>query len=276
MSISGKYKSGIRFTLIILLWSWGVLAIPVLFGLSYKNFITTVVYILAGASPSVIGLIFVFRSHDRKYIRSFLKRLFSLENVGLMDLMMIFLLVPALTVLSVWINCIFTNIYPDWSEIYKHFSNPGELVIFVVFTFVFGPLAEEIGWRGYLLDCWRDKGILMYGAGIGFIWTIWHLPMFFISGTYQNSLLSQGALSVICFVLSTTSLGIIIGKLVQKTQSILIAFLFHFTINFTGEVITLTTTSEIIKTSLFAVIAVGVLCCNLISEKINYGRNRAI
>ncbi len=52
-----------------------------------------------------------------------------------------------------------------------------------------GPLGEELGWRGYamprLLALYRP---LPAGLIVGTIWSIWHLPIFFVSGSGQSQL----------------------------------------------------------------------------------------
>ena len=43
----------------------------------------------------------------------------------------------------------------------------------------FGPLGEELGWRGYLLDSMLDsRGAVTSALIVGFVWTFWHLPLF--------------------------------------------------------------------------------------------------
>lgn len=262
MPLSKSERSGILFVAITIIWTWGVLAIPVVFGMDFENNVTKVSYILAGASPSVIGLTFLLVSEDRIYIRSFLKRLITLGNSSAIVLLAVFTLVPAITLISAYASFLITSVNPDFFELVAHSKDLTGLMLFAVFTFVFGPLAEEIGWRGYLMDCWKPKGILVYGVGIGLIWTLWHLPMFFIEGTYQNSLLLKGAIPIICFALSTIALGVIIGYITKRTGSILPAILFHFSINFTGEIIPLELTGEIINTIILLIIASGIIYMN--------------
>lgn len=259
MRLDKNPKSGILFVAVTIIWTWGILAVPVAGGLDFNNTVTRVAYLLAGGSPSVIGLIFVLLSGDKSYLHSFLKRLVTVGNARAKWLLIAFTLVPAITLLSVIASFLLTSAYQDFSILFNYVSNFAELILFAAFTFIFGPLAEEIGWRGYLLDCWSNKGILVYGAGIGLVWTIWHLPMFFIAGTYQNMLLLQGVIPVICFVISTTALGVIIGHLSKTTNSILLAVLFHFTVNFTGELIPLELTAKIIHTAIIAAIASGII-----------------
>jgi len=252
-------RHGVLFVTVTILWTWGILSVPALLGLDFNNTVTQAAFALGGASPSIIGLIFVFLSGDSEYVHSFLRRIIRLGRIGGKGAVVLFTLVPAVTILSAYVNQIFTSAPPDWSKLSTYLKDPLELIAFAAFTLVFGPLAEELGWRGYLLDCWKDRGILVYGAGIGLIWTVWHLPMFFIAGSYQNSLLMHGAEPVLCFALSTVALGVIIGEITKRTDGMLTAILFHFMINFTGEMIPLAPTAEMISTAAFTVIALGVI-----------------
>ena len=253
-------KTGSRtFIAFVMIWTWCMLAVPVILGLGVGNIITNIAYALAGASPSVFALVLVSFSGDREYRHSFLTRIVRIGNTGAKDILVIFALVPAVTAVSAFIQFMFTCVPPDLSGLNVYIKDPVKLMAFAAFTLVFGPLAEEIGWRGYLLDCLKVRGILVYGAGIGFLWTLWHLPMFFIAGSYQNMLLKQGVIPVICFALSTIALGVIMGETANKTGSILSAILFHFMVNFTGELIPLAPRTEMIKTAVYSIIAFGIV-----------------
>lgn len=253
-------RYGILFLSMTIIWTWGVLAVPIALGLDFKNIATRIAYVLAGSSPSVIALMLVFLSGDRVYARSFIKRIVQLGPIGVKGMAVIFVTVPAITAASACIGFLFSSESPDMSELGVRLKDPVGFVMFAAFTLVFGPLAEEIGWRGYLLDRLKSRGPLVYGAGIGLVWTLWHLSMFFIAGTYQNALLEQGLIPVLCFILSTTALGVIIGELARKYNSILSAILFHFMINFTGELMPLEQMAELVKTAAFAVIASVIIC----------------
>lgn len=113
MPLTKNEKSGILFVAITIIWTWGVLAIPVMFGMNFENTVTKVSYILAGASPSVIGLTFLLVSRDRIYIRSFIKRLITLGNSRALVLLAVFTLVPAITLLSAYASYLITLVYPD-------------------------------------------------------------------------------------------------------------------------------------------------------------------
>ena len=63
---------------------------------------------------------------------------------------------------------------------------PGPLA-FVLLGFL-GAL-EEPGWRGYAQEgLQRQMPVVLAGLVIGVFWALWHLPLFFIEGTYQAGL----------------------------------------------------------------------------------------
>jgi membrane protease YdiL (CAAX protease family) len=64
----------------------------------------------------------------------------------------------------------------------------GPLVAFA-YTFLAGPVSEEFGWRGYVQPRLRQSlGTLATTAVLGTAWALWHLPLFFLSGTGQHDL----------------------------------------------------------------------------------------
>jgi membrane protease YdiL (CAAX protease family) len=66
---------------------------------------------------------------------------------------------------------------------------PFGIVRFAMFTLVFGPLPEELAWRGYALDRLQMRwNALMSSLMLEGVWTVWHLPLFFIKGSYQHGL----------------------------------------------------------------------------------------
>lgn len=89
-----------------------------------------------------------------------------------------------------------------------------------------GPVAEEFGWRGYLLpklaERWPPN---VAGLMIGFIWTLWHLPLFYDSAFAT-------APSTIKFLATTTAWSVTLALLVSRAHgSILPSILAHWAIN---------------------------------------------
>lgn len=161
--------------------------------------------------------------------------------------------------ISPYVEVMITGVAPGLSVLDFYLQSPLSLLGFAGITLIFGPPAEEPGWRGYLFGRLADRGPLAYGAQIGLIWGIWHLPMFLISGTYQNAPYERGLLPVLCFFLSTAALSAIIGELAKRNnRRILAAILFHFMINFTEELVPLGATGELVQTGLYIL-----LCASL-------------
>jgi len=99
---------------------------------------------------------------------------------------------------------------------------------FLIFFLVYNGFGEEIGWRGLALpELQRQLGSLGGNIAVGVIWALWHLPLFWLRGSYQYGD------SILLFVLLLTCWSIIMGMLVNKCGgSILVAMLFHESANF--------------------------------------------
>ena len=62
------------------------------------------------------------------------------------------------------------------------------IVLFPLYLFVGGPLAEEPGWRGFALPrLLKNHSALFSTLVIGVIWALWHLPLFAVPGTGSGS-----------------------------------------------------------------------------------------
>lgn len=59
---------------------------------------------------------------------------------------------------------------------------------FLVISVLAG-VVEEPGWRGYAQDgLQRRYPVLAAGLIVGLAWSVWHLPLFFIEGSFQEGL----------------------------------------------------------------------------------------
>lgn len=62
-------------------------------------------------------------------------------------------------------------------------------VNFVLVLLIGGPLGEEFGWRGLVLPALETRlSPLWASLLLGILWSVWHLPLFFISTSAQHSL----------------------------------------------------------------------------------------
>jgi membrane protease YdiL (CAAX protease family) len=95
--------------------------------------------------------------------------------------------------------------------------------------FIFGPLGEEAGWRGYLLpQLLRRYSPLVSSLILGLISALWHFPTGLIvgSGSYFHSVMG-----LLLFTASTICMNILITILFLHTgMSVLHAIVFHWTV----------------------------------------------
>ena len=95
--------------------------------------------------------------------------------------------------------------------------------------FIFGPLGEEAGWRGYLLPrLLRQYSPLASSLILGLISAVWHFPVGFIVGSapYFHS-----GMGLLLFTASAICMNILITILFLHTRmSVLHAIVFHWTI----------------------------------------------
>jgi hypothetical protein len=90
---------------------------------------------------------------------------------------------------------------------------------------------------------------------LGVIWSIWHLPLFFIPGSYQAGL-GVGTLAFWSFMIGIVPLNLPFTWIFNNTRrSTLAVILFHAMVNFTGELIALSVRADAISILLWFVAA---------------------
>ena len=133
-------------------------------------------------------------------------------------------------------------------------------LIYAIILLFFGTIPEELGWRGIALpELQKEYGFNTAVLVLGFMWAIWHLPLFIVEGTYQNQL---GLFSPMFwnFMLRAVLISVIYGIIYNKTnKSILAVILFHYFGNLTGETFIMTTNAELIATVLWGVLALFII-----------------
>jgi len=171
----------------------------------------------------------------------------------------ILLTVPTLTILAILLDILAGGRGAQFEAIARFLTQPPTILPFAAFRLLFGPLPEELGWRGYALDRLQAKwSALTSSLVLGTAWSLWHLPLFFIAGTYQNSL-GLGTLSFWLFMILMLPESILMTWIYNNNQrSTLSAVLFHSMINFTGELFAMTERAEFFQIFLLTAAAIAV------------------
>jgi len=102
-------------------------------------------------------------------------------------------------------------------------------VPYFILMLVIGGGQEEFGWRGYAQEPLQEKiGVIPASLVIGFIWGIWHLPLWYMAGDMHN------AYSFLAFVMMTTSISLIYAWLYNSSGKKLVVVLFFHAMNNTA------------------------------------------
>ncbi len=110
-------------------------------------------------------------------------------------------------------------------------------VVFIV-PIIFGPLAEEFGWRGFLLPL-LNPGSQPIRASIivGFIWALWHAPLFWAkSGTAISGFEVTVPLIALFLIAVIGSSFIYTWAFNNTSGNISIAILIHLSMNSSGTI----------------------------------------
>jgi uncharacterized protein len=137
---------------------------------------------------------------------------------------------------------------------------PGAVTVLVVA--VVAGLLEEPGWRGYALEGLRQRHhVLVAAAVVGVAWPLWHLPLFFLEGSYQSDL-GVGSASFWLFLGNLFLLSVIYAWVHVATKgSILAVAVLHALANAAGETIAVegAALTELMVTAALALLAGAVM-----------------
>jgi membrane protease YdiL (CAAX protease family) len=140
-------------------------------------------------------------------------------------------------------------------------AQPQLILPMIVWWFFFGPAVEEPGWRGYALDGLQARsGGLVATLVVGVAWAAWHLPLYFLAGTWQAETVGF-ATPMFWLVMGNILVGSLFYTWIYNNtaRSTLAAILFHFSGNAFGELFALSPRAELYHFALGAGFAVLIL-----------------
>ena len=112
----------------------------------------------------------------------------------------------------------------------------GSFLAWMIYNFFSGPFAEEAGWRGYALPRLQAKyNSTIASLILGFLWTLWHVPLIFVLGADQASL---GLFGWIIYTILTFSVTLILTWLYNNTKGSLVIVIFaHYSFNLGSNIV---------------------------------------
>lgn len=119
-------------------------------------------------------------------------------------------------------------------------------------TLIGAAVIEELAWHSYGTDALVRK-MRVFSASMLFtlIWALWHVPLSFIDGYYQNEVVESGVLQTLNFPVSMVAFVLVMNWLYFRCgRSILIPVIFHASANMSAEIFLTDPDSKIIQTGL--------------------------
>lgn len=138
------------------------------------------IVILGAFGPSISGFLTMYRLRGGTGVKHLLRKSIQFK-MSWKTYAIPFVLIPFLFLVAYW-----------WTD------RSGALIVrepwwvvpyFLYMLILGGTLQEEYGWRGYLLDALQSRLAPLWASlTLGVVWTLWHVPLFFMIGTGQRNL----------------------------------------------------------------------------------------
>lgn len=183
-------------------------------------------------APTISAFVLTWITDGKVGLKNFMKKILR-WRVGFQWYLVVLFGIASISYLAAAIGTVFGFSTP---EISLPYGMPRQALIgflpifFLTNLFVGGPIAEDIGWRGYILSKLSEKmTVLKASLLIGIVWAIWHLP-YFIFPTWRSAV---GNIPFLWFALLTTSWSVLFAWVYVNTESVLMPILFHAAINTT-------------------------------------------
>jgi membrane protease YdiL (CAAX protease family) len=222
--------------------------------------LSNILHYAGGVMPTLVALLLLYIRGSHQMRRDYWQRLIDFKSISIIWYLVILLTVPILTAIGIVLDMILGGTGAKLEAASGILSSPLSLFPFAIVTLIFGPLPEEMAWRGYALDSLQAKrNALVASLVLGIAWTLWHLPLFLIQGTYQYAL-GVGTPQFWLYMLDKVPQSIMMTWLYNNNgRSTVTAVLFHFIVNFVGELFALSLRAETIYISSWWIMAVLVI-----------------
>ena len=212
--------------------------------------------------PPITALCTIMRSKNSALKRDLRDKLIGLFRVKPVTVISAIILFGMIVVASILLSTLFGQSISQFAFA-DDFSFAGGGVV-ALLTIILAAFFEELGWRGYAEDaiayycCWWKESLIF-----GFVWGLWHLPLFFIPETYHFNIWQESPLYMANFFVSIIPLSFIFTWVyVKNERSIIACMIFHFFVNFLQEKIAMTNTTKCVQTLVLIIAAGAIVALN--------------
>jgi uncharacterized protein len=220
-------------------WTWGWWLVAALLAMGTGGTIwhmpAAAAFYLGGAGVFLGGIAMTLRVGGRSGIADLARRCVDPRLASPGWWLIVLAWYPALTFAAAALSALFGMHSPlDVSTAVARLADPAGLVVFLGFIMLIGPLPEEIGWRGFLLDrLLAGHGVLVASLFVALAWWSWHLPLGLLPGYFEAFSRQPDTLGQLASLIPTAIVYTWIY--VSTRRSVLAVIIFHFMGNLTGQ-----------------------------------------
>ena len=209
-------KVTILYLVVTIALTWLLQFMPLIIGLDIENTsissfdFASLFFGLGGMTPTLIGVIFVLVFYTRDGIKDFLKRCFIPNKECISAILISLVLICAEVFVTQMISRLLGAENLGFEGLKFIAQNPLYFFYFLFWGIISGPFSEEFGWRGFLTDrLFRKDKLLQISLLIGFVWGIWHLPLYFYPAQIQHDWFMINPILGLLFIISCMSAALV-------------------------------------------------------------------
>ena len=281
-----KYKyRPIRFyaTCFLITWAFWIAA-AVISRTENDNGVSMVLMLFGLLAPAVTAVITVLTSGSRALKQDLKRKIVGFYRIKPLNILIAIIAFIIIVACSILLSTLFGQSLDQFAFTKDFsFSIGGTSALL---TILLAATIEEVGWRGYGEDSvasyfsWFTESIIF-----GFVWALWHLPLFWIEGTYHYGLKELGLIYVLNFLISVNPMGFLTTWVyVKNNRSMLACIIFHLFVNTMQEKIAMTPQTKCVETIVVILAAVLVVITNKemffekehIGNLLNYNEERKV
>ena len=246
-----KYKPVLFFALAYV-FTW-IFWIPAIF---LPESISPLLMLIGLMAPAIVSTVFIMMSGSDLLKQDFKNKIIGFYKVKWLNVVWAVIVFAIVIVCSILLSLAFGQPLSQFSFT-ESFSFTGVGIAGAFITITVASIIEEVGWKGYCEDSIGNYMNWFWESMIfGVLWSFWHFPLIFISGTYQAGLMVN-PLYVINFFVSGIPMGFVITWVyLESDRSILACMIFHLFVNFMQEKIALTPETKCLETIVITVVAI--------------------
>ena len=246
-----KYKPVLFFALAYV-FTW-IFWIPAIY---LPESISPLLMLIGLMAPAIVSTVFIMASGSDLLKQDFKNKIIGFYKVKWLNVLWAVIVFAIVIVCSILLSLFFGQSLDQFSFT-ENFSFTGVGIAGAFLTITLASIIEEVGWKGYCEDSIGNYMNWFWESMIfGVLWSFWHFPLIFISGTYQAGLMVN-PIYVVNFFLSGIPMGFVITWVyLESDRSILACMIFHFFVNFMQEKIALTPETKCLETIVITVLTV--------------------